>query len=47
MALHNAWAGDPYKIDVLFMYMANMAWNSSINVENAIKYMTDKDPETD
>ncbi len=47
MALHNAWAGDPYKIDVLFMYMANMAWNSSMNVENAIKYMTDKDPETD
>ncbi len=46
MALHNAWAGDPYKIDVLMMYMANMAWNSSMNVKNAIKYMTDKDPET-
>lgn len=46
MALHNAWAGDPYKVDVLLMYMANMAWNSSMNVENAVKYMTDKDPET-
>lgn len=46
MALHNAWAGDPYKVDVLFMYMANMAWNSSMNVENAVKYMTDKDDET-
>ncbi len=46
MALHNAWAGDPYKVDVLMMYMANMAWNSSMNVKNAIKYMTDKDPET-
>ena len=46
MSLHNAWAGDPYKVDVFMMYMANMAWNSSMNVENAIKYMTDKDPET-
>ncbi|MCP5381381.1 MAG: molybdopterin-dependent oxidoreductase [Kordiimonadaceae bacterium] len=46
MVLHNAWAGDPYKIDVLMMYMANMAWNSSMNVGNAVKYMTDKDPET-
>ena len=27
----NAHAGDPYKIDTLFMYMANMAWNSSMN----------------
>ncbi len=46
MSLHNAWAGDPYKVDVFMMYMANMAWNSSMNVENALKYMTDKDPET-
>lgn len=46
MSLHNAWAGDPYKVDVFMMYMANMAWNSSMNVKNAIKYMTDKDPET-
>ncbi len=46
MVLHNAWKGDPYKIDVLFMYMANMAWNSSMNVPETIKYLTDKDPET-
>lgn len=46
MVLHNAWAGDPYKIDTLFMYMANMAWNSSMNVEAAIRYLTDKDEET-
>ena len=32
MVIHNAWAGDPYKIDTLFMYMANMAWNSTMNV---------------
>ena len=42
MVLHNAWAGDPHEIDVLFMYMANMAWNSSMNVADTIKYLTDK-----
>ncbi|MEC8852134.1 MAG: molybdopterin-dependent oxidoreductase, partial [Pseudomonadota bacterium] len=26
MVLHNAWAGDPYPIDTLFMFMANMSW---------------------
>ncbi|PCJ48256.1 MAG: formate dehydrogenase [Gammaproteobacteria bacterium] len=46
MVLHNAWKGDPYKIDVLFMYMANMAWNSSMNTEGTLKYLTDKDPDT-
>ena len=28
MVISNAHAGDPYKIDTLFMYMANMSWNS-------------------
>ncbi len=46
MLLHNAWAGDPYPIDVLFLYMSNMAWNSSMNVQAAIKYLTDRDPAT-
>ena len=31
MVIANAWRGDPYPIDTLFMYMANMAWNSSMN----------------
>ncbi|MGY6710311.1 MAG: molybdopterin-dependent oxidoreductase, partial [Rhizobiaceae bacterium] len=31
MVIANAHAGDPYPIDVLFLYMANMAWNSSMN----------------
>ncbi len=31
MVISNAHAGDPYKIDTLFMYMANMSWNSSMN----------------
>ena len=43
MVIHNAWAGDPYPIDVLFLYMANMAWNSSMNVPDTLKYLTDRD----
>ncbi len=46
MVIHNAWAGDPYPIDVLMMYMANMGWNSSMNVQGTLKYLTDKDPQT-
>ncbi len=46
MVIHNAWKGDPYPIDTLFMYMANMAWNSSMNSAKTIDYLTDKDPET-
>jgi anaerobic selenocysteine-containing dehydrogenase len=42
----NAHAGDPYRIDVLFMFMANMAWNSSMNPGDAMRQLTDKDPET-
>ncbi len=42
----NAHAGDPYKIDTLFMYMANMAWNSSMNPGEASRMMADKDPAT-
>ncbi|MHC8508668.1 MAG: molybdopterin-dependent oxidoreductase [Rhodospirillales bacterium] len=42
MVLHNAWAADPYPIDVLFMYMANMGWNSAMNTPATIKYLTDK-----
>ena len=43
MVIHNAWARDPYGIDVLFLYMANMGWNSSMNVPGTLKYLTDKD----
>ncbi|MEM7124654.1 MAG: molybdopterin oxidoreductase family protein [Pseudomonadota bacterium] len=42
----NAWKGDPYKIDTLFMFMANMAWNSAMNTTGTIEMLTDKDPET-
>ena len=43
MVISNAHAGDPYKIDTLFMYMANMSWNSSMNTTGVIEMLTDKD----
>src|SRR5579862_6608249 len=33
LVIRNAANGDPYPIDTLFMYMANMAWNSAMNTE--------------
>ncbi|MEL6479389.1 MAG: molybdopterin oxidoreductase family protein [Pseudomonadota bacterium] len=42
MVIANAHAGDPYPIDVLFMYMANMSWNSSMNTAGVIEMLTDK-----
>jgi len=42
----NAWAGDPYPVDVLFMYMANMAWNSAMNTAETMRMLTDKDEAT-
>ena len=46
MVITNAWAGDPYPIDTLFMYMANMAWNSAMNTAETMRMLTDKDPAT-
>ena len=43
MVIANAWKGDPYKIDTLFMYMANMAWNSAMNTAGTMAMLTDKD----
>ena len=43
MVISNAAAGDPYQIDVLFLYMANMAWNSSMNTAGVMEMLTDKD----
>ena len=47
MVISNAHAGDPYKIDTLFMYMANMSWNSSMNTSGVINMLTDKDENGD
>ena len=46
MVISNAAAGDPYPIDVLFMYMANMAWNSSMNTRGVMEMLTETDPQT-
>ncbi len=43
LMLHNAWAGDPHTIDLLFLYMANMSWNSAMNVPETLRYLTEKD----
>jgi anaerobic selenocysteine-containing dehydrogenase len=43
MVISNAHAGDPYKIDTLFMYMANMSWNSSMNTTGVQDMLTDRD----
>ncbi|THH35294.1 formate dehydrogenase [Aliishimia ponticola] len=43
MVISNAHAGDPYKIDTLMMYMANMSWNSSMNTSGVIEMLTDTD----
>ena len=42
MVIANAHAGDPYRIDTLFLYMANMAWNSSMNTEGVMAMLTDR-----
>jgi anaerobic selenocysteine-containing dehydrogenase len=39
----NAWRGDPYKIDTLLIFMANMAWNSTMNTVEVRQMLNDKD----
>ena len=39
----NAWRGDPYKIDTLMIFMANMAWNSSMNTSEVRRMLNDRD----
>ncbi len=41
MLIPNAHAGDPYRIDTLFLYMANMAWNSSMNSARVMEMLTE------
>jgi anaerobic selenocysteine-containing dehydrogenase len=40
MVISNAVAGDPYEIDTLFLYMANMAWNSSMNTRGTMEMLS-------
>jgi len=41
-AITNAWRGDPYPIDTLMIFMANMAWNSSMNTSEVRNMLNDK-----
>jgi anaerobic selenocysteine-containing dehydrogenase len=38
----NAWRGDPYPIDTLLIFMANMSWNSTMNTAEVRKMLNDK-----
>ncbi len=42
MVIHNAAKGDPYEIDTLMLFMANMAWNSSMNTKGTQEMLTAK-----
>ncbi|HEX6833612.1 MAG TPA: molybdopterin oxidoreductase family protein [Rudaea sp.] len=44
--IRNAWAGDPYPIDTLFLFMANMGWNSAMNTTQTRAMLSDRDPAT-
>ncbi len=46
MVINNAGERDPYGVDLLFMYMANMGWNSSMDVPDTLRHLTATDPET-
>jgi anaerobic selenocysteine-containing dehydrogenase len=46
MVITNAYRGDPYPIDTLFMFMSNMSWNSAMNTSETIRMLTDTDPAT-
>jgi anaerobic selenocysteine-containing dehydrogenase len=39
----NAWRGDPYRIDTLLIFMANMAWNSTMNTTEVRRMLNDRD----
>lgn len=43
----NAWRGDPYPIDTLMLFMANMAWNSTMNTSEVRKMLVDRHPNGD
>jgi sulfite dehydrogenase (quinone) subunit SoeA len=46
LVITNAHDRDPYPIDTLLMYMANMAWNSAMNTTGTTRMLTAKDPKS-
>ncbi len=45
MVISNAYHQDPYPVDMVFMYMANMAWNSSMNTKGTMEMLKAKNPD--
>jgi anaerobic selenocysteine-containing dehydrogenase len=43
----NAWRGDPYRLDTLMIFMANMAWNSTMNTVEVRRMLNDRVPDED
>lgn len=43
MVITNAYNGDPYPIDTLMLFMANMSWNSSMNTSNVMEMLRARD----
>jgi anaerobic selenocysteine-containing dehydrogenase len=46
LVIRNAWARDPYPIDTLFLFMANAAWNTSMNTAGTMAMLTDRDAQS-
>jgi anaerobic selenocysteine-containing dehydrogenase len=44
--IKNAWAGEPYRIDTLFLFMANMGWNSAMDTTATRQMLVDRDAVT-
>ena len=44
--IRNAWAGDPCRIDTLFLFMANMGWNSAMDTTATRQMLVDRDTAT-
>jgi len=47
LVITNAVKGDPYPIDTLLLFMANMAWNSSMDTEQVRDRLREKDEDGD
>ena len=43
LVVRNAWKRDPYRIDTLFLYMANMSWNSAMNTAETMQMLAERD----
>src|SRR5262249_16208510 len=44
--IRNAYERNPYRIDTLMMFMANMSWNSAMNTRETQEWLTARDPAT-